>query len=333
MSPRLEAPIIIIGTGGSGSSLLNEILNAHPEIAMKGEMRFLIPRAWGAFWKADANTKLRHLKRHFQADPGLEDRITASPDQYQAFLRLLEAEEFARTGAVLRQSIDAWFCLGEAPSRQWGFKEIWNGASDNHGWDCYDHVFPEAIWVHIVRHPLDQVRSAARLSGMSLTGETIPALLANWLMIVEMSRRRAGTGRFHEIKYEDLRAAPRRAISPLLDAVNLDWHDECGLQLYRQWGAKSDRQPLLGDVEALIGAVDGLARMMAAYEYQPTDIKSDRVMPKPPSAHLEALDGESWKISGPILREAGECWELDLAQTIFGEMLSAIADQVGDWRR
>src|SRR4051794_7984577 len=89
--PRPEAPIIIIGNGGSGSSLLNQMLNGHPDIDMKGEMRFLIANAWSAFSGADANTMLGDLKRHFDADPELEARITDSPEQYQQLLQRLEA--------------------------------------------------------------------------------------------------------------------------------------------------------------------------------------------------------------------------------------------------
>jgi len=110
---RTEAPIIIIGNGGSGSSLLDRILNAHPDISMQGEMKFLVARAWIAFWAADANTVLRNIKQHFQVDPGLGTRLIESPAIYQDFLRKLEDSEFQRTGAVLRETIAKWFCLGD----------------------------------------------------------------------------------------------------------------------------------------------------------------------------------------------------------------------------
>ncbi len=68
MSSRYEAPIIIIGAGGSGSTLLDRSLNAHPDIDMIGETKFLVANAWAAFNGADANSTLRHLDRHFDAD-------------------------------------------------------------------------------------------------------------------------------------------------------------------------------------------------------------------------------------------------------------------------
>jgi hypothetical protein len=33
--------------------------------------------------------------------------------------------------------------------------------------NCYDHVFPEATWVHIIRPPLDKLNAAARLLDVS----------------------------------------------------------------------------------------------------------------------------------------------------------------------
>ena len=134
-TPDIGAPIIIIGNGGSGSSLLDRILNAHPCIVMKGEMKFLVPRAWTVFWEADANTPLRNLKQRFDAEPDLENRIIGSPEQYRQFIRELEQAERLRTGMALRQCLDEWFCVSEESARFWGFKEIMNGAAHRHDWD------------------------------------------------------------------------------------------------------------------------------------------------------------------------------------------------------
>ncbi|HYA65391.1 MAG TPA: sulfotransferase, partial [Burkholderiaceae bacterium] len=122
MVQKLEAPLIIIGNAGSGSTLLERTLSAHPDIEMKGELNFLIAHAWAAFERADANTILRGLSRHFDADPDLETRIKGDSAQFQELLGHLRDEEFERRGTVLRQVIAAWFCLDESHSPFWGFK-------------------------------------------------------------------------------------------------------------------------------------------------------------------------------------------------------------------
>jgi hypothetical protein len=65
MSPRYEAPIIITGASGSGSTLLDRSLNAHPDIHIMGETKFLVANAWAAFNGADANTTLRQNRLLF----------------------------------------------------------------------------------------------------------------------------------------------------------------------------------------------------------------------------------------------------------------------------
>ena len=184
-------------------------------------MKFLVPRAWTVFWEADANTPLRNLKQRFDAEPDLENRIIGSPEQYRQFIRELEQAERLRTGMALRQCLDEWFCVSEESARFWGFKEIMNGAAHRHDWDVYDYLFPQAHWLHIVRHPLHQVRAAARLSNSHLTSETAAEFLGNWLSIFNMSRKRAVTGRYTEIRYEDLVKAPKTALTPVLDQLGL----------------------------------------------------------------------------------------------------------------
>ena len=117
----------------------------------------------------------------------------------------------------MAQAMSAWFRLDRSAARLWGFKAITNNGL--YDWGCYDHVFPRAQWVHIVRHPFDHLHAAGRLAGVPLSDESVTTLLGNWLANVETSRLRAVTGRYHEVKYEELRAAPEKALSSVLPAV------------------------------------------------------------------------------------------------------------------
>lgn len=330
MSPRLDAPIIIVGAGGSGSTLLDRTLGAHPDIEMKGEMKFLLADAWSAFGRADANTILRNQAQHFDADPGLESRIKADRDCHRAFLRRLEDEEFRRRGAVLTRTIAAWFCVDSSPARFWGFKEITNHGV--HAWDPYDYVFPQAIWVHIVRHPLDHLHAAARLSGVRLSDENVSRLLANWVANVETSRQRAATGRYHEIKYEDLRAEPERALSSLLGAIGIRWHDECGFSIAQQWGERSKREPLPADIASRVTATAGLDRLMGEYGYYPQAVEALESASRSPSCMQRIGEGQ-WKLVGPFWRETANCWGIDLSDGEIDDQLRAAADEVGNWER
>ena len=45
-----QAPIIVIGAGRSGTTLLKRILDAHPAISFAGETKFLTARLWLEAW-------------------------------------------------------------------------------------------------------------------------------------------------------------------------------------------------------------------------------------------------------------------------------------------
>lgn len=331
MTPRLEAPIIIIGAAGSGSTLLDRTLNAHPDIDMKGEMKFLLADAWAALSRADANTILWNLPKYFDSDPGLEARIKASIAAFHNLIALVEREELDRRAAVMRRSIAEWFRLDKSSARFWGFKEITNAGAVE--WSCYDRVFPEARWVHVIRHPLTQLRASARLLQTPLTRETIPGLLRAWLAILETSRQRRMTGRYHEIKYEELCSAPQRAVSCLLDRLGIGWHDECRFGFVRQWGARSPRLPLPPEIPALVSEIDGLERAMGEYGYQLDDGALDLAMTSRGPPAIGSLRPGRWKLIGDFPREIGRCWEVELANAAIADDLAAIADDIGNWER
>jgi len=192
-------------------------------------------------------------------------------------------------------------------------------------------VFPQAVWVHIVRHPLDHLHAAARLSGIRLSGENVSGLLANWVVVAETSRRRAATGRYHEIKYEDLRAVPKQALAPLLGTIGMHWHDECGLPIARQWGERSKREPLPTDIESRIATTDGLDRLMGEYGYDPQAIETALESVSPP--RMERIGERQWNLVGPFWRETGNCWGIDLSDGEIDAQLRAMADEVDNWER
>jgi hypothetical protein len=311
--------------------LLDRTLNAHPSIEMLGEMKYLAPDAWIAFNGADANTTLRNLGQHFDSDPSLEARIKSSPVTFRNLLIRLEREEMSRRASLMRELIAEWFCLNTLRARIWGFKEITNNGARQ--WDCYDLMFPAATWVHVVRHPLDWLFSGARLSGQQLSKETVPSLLKTWIDTVEMSRQRRRTKRYFEIKYEALCANPEGALGPLFADLGETWHDECQYALQRQWGDRSHRAPLTGEIIEAVLATDGLGHLMNECGYSLGDRPPMPKSNQPPSAKLKLLAKGGFKLRGHFYREIGRCWEIDLSDTTIAGELSAVADDIGFWER
>lgn len=220
---QLDAPIIIIGAGRSGSTLLDRMLDAHPGIHMVGERSFMVVTLWKCMLDVRKNSLL-----------SVEDTS-----------QLLE--ELARLGKVELHVVDELFQLASAGKRFWGMKEIWNGDKGAVDWAIYDLVFPNAIWVHLVRNPMDYARSAIGWTGVEVTEKQVAIKLQRWSRMVDVSRARAGTGRFIEIRYEDLVASPEGALAPLLEMLDLPFVEACAEPLAKPW-VVSTELPMLPEV-------------------------------------------------------------------------------------
>jgi hypothetical protein len=211
-----QAPLVVIGAGRSGSSLLARIFGAHPDICFDDENDFLAPKMWQLVWE-------HRRPRSMGARP------FDSPEAKS------QAENAARSrlAPLVAQSLVT--ILGIDPERNhWGYKEVWNGsATHRFSWDAYDLLFPRAIWVHLIRHPLDFAGSCAAWNGDELTDSYLEARLADWTAMVEHSRLRRSRERFYELRYEDIVARPRDCVEPILAEMGLCWVPECAAPLDR----------------------------------------------------------------------------------------------------
>lgn len=214
-----QAPLLIIGAGRSGSTLLARALDAHPHVSMKGETDFLAVRLWEQLWG-----------RRFWLDweRFVATRPSSSRDPRPPLNVAQEAQQRERIGRIVARAVAETLAPNPAAAA-WGFKEIWNGSQNHdHPWDAYDAVFPRAVWVHLVRHPLDYVRSCVAWNRDELTADQARHRLIDWCGMVERSRQRAACGeRYVELRYEDLIASPRAALERVLSTAALAWDEKC----------------------------------------------------------------------------------------------------------
>jgi hypothetical protein len=325
-----EAPIIIIGNGRSGSTLLNQVLDFHPDIVMLGEMKFAAVRAWAALWEADANNKQRNVGNEFRADPTLEARIVNCPESHSKLTARLESKEYGRTAEILRRALVEWFCLSETETHYWGFKEIFNGAAFRYDWEIYDHLFPRALWLHIVRHPIHYACSAISHEGLELTPDVLGGVLQAWLDVFFMSRRRSDTGRYCEIKYEALVAHPKRTLAPVLDSLGIEWNDSCLDAMSRPWGERSPIRQLPAELRAVADEIPELREAMQELGYR---VDEEQGASAPPTQQLQSRSNGRWQLLGPFWREEGHCWIFPLTDTDLVDNFRSFADEVGEWRR
>jgi hypothetical protein len=229
-------PIVIVGAGRSGTTRLNAVLGAHPDVFMIGETSFLLPRLWAAFQeRPDYSRPKAGLARLARETRPEWRRIPWWKFWYQEIGRDLsrlgpvacdvEAAESAR----LERAFGDFFAEVMIPpalrKRRWGFKEIWAGGdSFPYDWTIYRAAFPAARYVQSIRHPFAYVTSMiSNMHAPDPSEDEVVYALEQWVRMVAHARELRDTGRYLEYRMEDFDGELPRVMT----ALELDLHPDC----------------------------------------------------------------------------------------------------------
>jgi hypothetical protein len=320
----IDRPIIIIGAGRSGTSLLDGVLGAHPDITMFGEFDNTAGQLWQQFWHVSAaetqrTRRIEAIRRRAPEAAGTSDEAIF------ARVRDLERDERGRVAGIIRAALDQLYTVTELPSRYWGFKEIW---ADTPDWTSYDTVFPEALYLHIVRHPFDFARSSADWHRLPFTAPQLRTDLAEWLRYLRLNGARAATGRYLRITYEALRAEPEAALGACFDRLGLGWAPGCRTAFGRRYVPSDQESPLPAGLAASCDAVPGLVEAMAELGY---------ALPAEPGPVAAAGIGHGavsrigpgeWRLNPPFQADSGVAWTARLHMAPDLAMVEAQCDDL-----
>jgi hypothetical protein len=185
------SPFFILGSHGSGSTLLRLMLDSHERLAVPpetGVMRLVTAHAWVPYWELGG---------------GWQERLGLSAADLDR-----ELGEFY--GGLFRRYAEQ---RGKA---RWGEKTPF------HVWhiDEIRRVFPAAVFVVIVRHPLGAVASMLRRFDKDIGKAT-----AHWMGSTREIVRQATTSDppLCLLRYEDLARDPEGVMRELLDWLGEPW--------------------------------------------------------------------------------------------------------------
>ena len=207
----------IVGSGRSGTTLVQAIFDQHPELATTHESHFVAPLA-------------KHRRRYekgagFDVDRFLDD--------------LFGDPNFRRLG-IDRADLAADFSLHAPADYSGAVRVVFERFATDHGKPRYADktpgyvvhipllasVFPEARFLHIIRDGRDVGLSYMETSwGPS----DLPAAALYWRTRVGAGRAagaRLGQARYREVRYEDLVADPGPVIRSLCPFFDLDFRPE-----------------------------------------------------------------------------------------------------------
>jgi hypothetical protein len=213
----MSPPVIVLGVGRSGTTLLRVMLDRNSELAIPYESFFV--------------TALGH--RH-----GRRPRIDDFLDDVRRFYQLYEwgvAPEDVRArlrdGMTTGEAIAAIF---EVYAEREG-KPRWGDKTPLYMQQLplLERLFPDALWVHLVRDGRDAALSFLDLpegfAGRTWAQpRTAAQFAARWRTEI-LAARRLGSHvgeRYLELRYEDLVAQPERELLRVCEHASLPWEPE-----------------------------------------------------------------------------------------------------------
>lgn len=207
----------VIGVGRSGTTLLRSILDAHRDLAVVHESRFV---GWMAQNRGRYERNGSFSTQQFLAD--LLDKNPAMPSRLDAWGMSAPAIRAAVEGAAPRDLAEAVRVLYASYAARHGKSRY---ADKTPGYIACTaelaRLFPEARFIHLVRDGRDVALS---MLDVDFGGVNIPHAAWLWSRRVRAAQRAGhllGPDRYLLVRYEDLLAEPARVLAEICDAIDL----------------------------------------------------------------------------------------------------------------
>jgi hypothetical protein len=206
----MSPPVIVLGVGRSGTTLLRVMLDRNSELAIPYESFFVVPLARRHGRRPKLDAFLEDLERFYQLyEWGIE------PDDVRPRLR-----EGMTTGEAIAAVFEVYAEREGKP--RWGDKTPLYMQS----LPLLERLFPDARWVHLVRDGRDAALSFLALpegfSGKTWAQpRTAAQFAARWRG--EILSARHLSGHYLELRYEDLVTEPERELRGVCEHASLPW--------------------------------------------------------------------------------------------------------------
>jgi len=190
-------PVFVTGLPRSGTTLVEQILGAHPLVTAGGEMGHALREA------------ARHLGPIEKMTPVSDLSITALSSLQAGYLRLIRRDTGVTTGYVTDKSIQSQLIFG-----------------------LITRALPNARLIVVMRDPRDIALSIYR-NHFRLGTHRYACDLAHIATVIKEFRMQIAywrdlmPDRLHIVRYEDLVTEPEAQSRALVAAAGLDWHPDC----------------------------------------------------------------------------------------------------------
>jgi hypothetical protein len=188
--------IIILGFKRSGTSLLRVLLNSHPDIAVGPEIKFM----------QEATKKYPATLEDFKAMAYRE-----IPDYEYSDETVTRIYNASKTTEDLYRN----WCMEYRENTN---KKIWGDKTPQNFkyLKFLSKKFPDALYVHIVRHPLDVMISSKRRGQFHGVHTIIAWIVSNWKVRFVKNKN------YMFFKYEDFVNDPKKYLDKILERLKVE---------------------------------------------------------------------------------------------------------------
>lgn len=217
-TPRRERPIFVFGCPRSGTTMLQLMLHGHPRIAIPPETRFVEACYFGrhAFGDLRDPENRRRLAESIVTPRETRFRdLGLDPDEVVARVVAAGPTVGSACATVLRMY------AARFGKPRWGDKR----PGYHRVIPVLRAMFPDAVFVHLVRDGRDCVASLKRASWWD---RPIHDSIHSWMSATRNARRAARTlpaDAFYELRYEELVAEPDKRLAALCEFLDEDYDE------------------------------------------------------------------------------------------------------------
>lgn len=233
------SPIFVVGSDRSGTTLLQLMLNAHPDFAVAGELHFF-----------DQILELRPLVPDLSSTDRIDELFRLLPLvaglQYLTDFEPVLAEAQDKLRAADRPSYELLYrYLLEGFGRQQGARRFGEKTTANIRYlETIVRLFPNCRIIHIVRDPRAVVASRLKVPWAS---DDVVANAVKWRLEVSCGRSFADRhdlahGRFLEVRYEEVVTDPAQILRRVCDFLG-EPYDACMLEYHSSASAYVEKEP------------------------------------------------------------------------------------------
>ena len=204
----------IVGSRGSGTSLLRAMLDSHPRLAIAPETGFL-PRALSTLFGNDERQRRSFGTALIDSAPKAAGWHDFGID-LQSFMSALEAITPFRVDEAIR-------CFYRLYAARFG-KDRWGDRTPAYGRHlrAIEQVLPEACFIHVVRDGRDAALSLCDL-GLAPRSD-MAALARQWRRDICATRRQSlGVRHYLELRYESLVLEPELCLRDICDFIEIEY--------------------------------------------------------------------------------------------------------------